>query len=385
MVNLQDFLEQYKVSPVLTAFANPTKYGTYDERPAARLKELQGMNFSSLMLPSMTGDFQWRAHWKRLGSRFLGNVWKYWKARGWIRKNTVFWVWDEPGKPAEKRTIPKMNKMIHNRAPGVKVMMTGTPKQKIKRRRVCKWFGNKACKVVPGRPYTNKRLYNGGKDDVDIWAIPTHRHYGRYTSTLEKHHKYDNSKETYRLINRMRKRGKTIWTYSYYMDTAYIPQRSIDGHPADIDLLFTWVASENLKGWLLWDLARWVKAPARSKKTRDPYTDPLSWSKSGERSNGESSVLYPGYAPKYGLTDKNGPPVSSLRFENIRDGIEDVNLANQYRIRYGDKATKKRYRGVFGKVRTVPDGGVSWPKYNNKGMPQRLEILRRKMIVQMEK
>ena len=62
----------------------------------------------------------------------------------------------------------------------------------------------------------------------------------------------------------------------------------------------------------------------RRRGGRDPYKDPISfiWS-DGRVCNGEASIIYPGYYPRYGLNDKNAVPVSSLRLEAFRDGMED--------------------------------------------------------------
>ncbi len=56
---------------------------------------------------------------------------------------------------------------------------------------------------------------------------------------------------------------------------------------------------------------------------RDPYQDPLSRDTSTRSANGDSSIIYPGYYPAYGLTDPYAAPVSSLRLEALRDGLED--------------------------------------------------------------
>ena len=64
---------------------------------------------------------------------------------------------------------------------------------------------------------------------------------------------------------------------------------------------------------------------AHREGTRDPYQNPLSFEYSdGRVANGEACLIYPGYYPRYGLDDKNAPPVSSLRLEALRDGFQDL-------------------------------------------------------------
>jgi hypothetical protein len=89
-------------------------------------------------------------------------------------------------------------------------------------------------------------------------------------------------------------------------------------------------------------------------------------------------------ASRYGLTDPTAPPVSSLRLEEIRDGIDAVNLVSLYRDRFGDAATRKAFGTIFGKVRVVPGAGYTWPEYSNSGLSNRMEQLRRTMIAALE-
>jgi len=67
-------------------------------------------------------------------------------------------------------------------------------------------------------------------------------------------------------------------------------------------------------------------------------------------------------------------PVTSIRFEELRDGIEDVNLVSLYRAKFGDAATRKAMGAVFGKVQVVAGGGFTWPAYSNQGLAGRMGI-----------
>ena len=195
----------------------------------------------------------------------------------------------------------------------------------------------------------------------------------------------DRTKE-YRLLQQVRRRaGKQIWSYSYFVPSAKIPQRAIDGPPEDSRLIFAWQAYENNAGWLLWDIASWTAGRPGSPALRDPYADPLSWAAGRNRSNGEASLIYPGYAPQYGLTDRDAAPVTSLRMEEMRDGIEDVDLAVLYRRRYGQGAVRAVYSGVFGRVQPTSPGGFTWPAYSYDGLADRLEQARRAMIDRLER
>jgi Domain of unknown function (DUF4091) len=78
----------------------------------------------------------------------------------------------------------------------------------------------------------------------------------------------------------------------------------------------------NVDGLLNWGFNRWGK-PSTGNGWRDPYQNPLSLVVGKTRANGCTSIVYPGYYPRYGLRDPYAPPVSSLRLEALRDGLEE--------------------------------------------------------------
>lgn len=133
-------------------------------------------------------------------------------------------------------------------------------------------------------------------------------------------------------------------------------------------------------------MARWTQARFKSLVWRDPYVDTASFQigPGGPIVNGEASLIYPGYAPQYGLTDPIAAPVASLRLESMRDGIEDVDLTTIYRARFGVAAARGAWGAVFGKVRTIPGSGLTWPEYSNIGLAERQERARRAMIDKLE-
>jgi hypothetical protein len=172
------------------------------------------------------------------------------------------------------------------------------------------------------------------------------------------------------------------------MPTKSIPQLAIDAPPTDPQLLMLWNAYERNVGWLTWHINRWVDGRvlnAAKAGPRNPYDDPISSkTPNGQLANGDVSLIYPPVASRYGLTDPTAPPVSSLRLEEIRDGIDAVNLVSLYRDRFGDAATRKAFGTIFGKVRVVPGAGYTWPEYSNTGLSNRMEQLRRTMIAALE-
>ncbi len=77
-----------------------------------------------------------------------------------------------------------------------------------------------------------------------------------------------------------------------------------------------------MNGILYWDMKFWSQTP-------DPWLDPVTYlsgflCSNGYILNGEGSLLYPGSRTQRYTGQKNvAGPVSSIRFELLREGIED--------------------------------------------------------------
>ena len=76
--------------------------------------------------------------------------------------------------------------------------------------------------------------------------------------------------------------------------------------------------------------------------------------------------------------------MSSLRFESLRDGIEDADLIALYRDRFGSKAVRRALRPVLGRVHKPAGVGWTWARYRNAGLAPRLERARRRLIERLE-
>ncbi len=395
--SLTSFLSEHHISPTGWDYGRPDSAGNYADGscttcwwrspdfPAA----YHDQAWPAKVMPSRGDKFVLERNWKASGDAFLRNVGQYWRGKNWIGANSYLWVWDEPGNVHETTAIPAINRLVHKHAPGVKAFATAFPYERTKPRRLCKRFGNRACHVFPGVKNTNKNLWDGGDDDLDAWLIAAHRYYGKWTSGLERQYRIDRSLDAYRLQQKLRARGKEVWSYTYFMPTQSIPQLTIDSPPTDRRLLMLWNAYERNTGWLTWHLNRWVDGrvlDASKAGPRNPYNDPIaSKTPKGELANGDVSLIYPPVSAQYGLSDPTAPPVTSIRLEELRDGIEDVNLVTLYRERYGDAATRRAFAAVFGKVQVVTGAGYTWPVYSNTGLSTRMEQLRRSLVAALER
>jgi hypothetical protein len=363
-LNAHQFLADHYVAPTAWPFADPSSSGTFNSQAKRQMNTFMKMPWSVRFVPYAVGNFNLRKNYGAKGSKFVKRLNSTWTAQHWKTNfNTIFFTWDEPSAKNERVEIPRINKMIHRNMPGVKTLVTTSPKE--------------------GADLGNKSLYNGGSDDIDIWSIPLHRFYGKWTSKTERSRHIDNTLKKWKRIQRVRANHKQIWSNTYLMPTKHVPQTEIDGPPSDPRLIFWWNGLENTDGWLDWQMIRWVKATNEHKK-RDPYSDPLSYkTPAGEYGNGDVSLIYPPANSAYGLYDNAAQPVSSIRFETMRLGIQDVNMIRMYRKRFGKAATDRALKGVFGKIQRVSGTGFTWPKYSNTGMSTRLEKLRRTMITKL--
>ena len=121
------------------------------------------------------------------------------------------------------------------------------------------------------------------------------------------------------------KKAHHAWPKAW-MNPAFVDWPATHGR-----LLFWWSAKQQINGMLFWDVNTFMNQPGRSAVQRiddtmltdfnpatsffdadsQPNAPPLSWS-DGTNTNGDGSLTYPGV----------DGPLSSIRLENIRDGIE---------------------------------------------------------------
>jgi hypothetical protein len=117
------------------------------------------------------------------------------------------------------------------------------------------------------------------------------------------------------------KGGEVTWYIS--CDQAYPQPNYFIDAPAMDPVMVPWItASYHMNGILYWATNFWNQTP-------DPWLDPVTFISGFDCSggyvlNGEGSLIYPGdHVKSYtGQPDVNGP-VSSIRFELLREGIED--------------------------------------------------------------
>jgi hypothetical protein len=306
---------------------------------------------------------------------FIYRLGSFWASSG-LRDHRTYFLnpFDEPNAAQNRGVVPQVNTMVHAYAPGVRVLATTWPMQR------------------GTQQSDNSNLRDGGTDDLDGWVAPYFRAWGFHTKRGAR----SRSREVVDRLHAVQARGGESWTYDLPLGTKRVPQMAIDGPASDARFMFWPLGREGFQGWYTATSNRWVNARTPS-KARNPWDDPLSWvgsqharggggaTTAGVVSNGWGSLFYPGYRPAMGLTDPLAQPVSSLRLQRLRDGVEDANLMRQYRDRFGQAALNKRTASVVGPMRDVPGlkTGETFPSYRLGGLALRMEAARRQMLAEL--
>ena len=128
-----------------------------------------------------------------------------------------------------------------------------------------------------------------------------------------------------------RARGKEVWWYICIGPTHPFANWFIEYPLLEARLLWWMTWRRGVTGFLYYTLNRWphLEAPLRTAPgSNRTGLNPASFG----TANGDGCLIYPG---------EEGP-VSSLRFENVRDGIEDYELLQMLSLRKGDAGAAGR-------------------------------------------
>lgn len=170
-----------------------------------------------------------------------------------------------------------------------------------------------------------------------------------------------------RWVAPLRHRGKQVWIYVHATEhQGYTPMFLIDKPAVDSRMLGWFAYDTQAPGLLYESVNRWRGPQTGSTAYRDPYRDPLSarlrQSNGLVLANGSASLIYPGYYPSLGLDIRSAGPVSSLRMEALRDGLEDYEYLKLLEQRKGRKAAAAFVHRLIGGVRPGRDGNP-FPRY----------------------
>lgn len=218
----------------------------------------------------------------RLLKAYLSQTFDYFKKNGWLNRLVFNSPIDEPNTAEQYAATRKWAALLREAAPGVPFLVTEAP--------------------VP--------------DDPE-WGVLT-----GHASHFSVHGNALNRPQVKAAIREeQRKGGEVTWYIS--CDQVYPQPNYFIDAPAMDPVMVPWITWRyGMNGILYWALNFWPQTP-------DPWLDPVTYlsgflCSDGYVLNGEGSLLYPGTgAHRYtGQKDVDGP-VSSIRFELLREGIED--------------------------------------------------------------
>ncbi len=309
---LFSFLSSYRISPNNWGYGNPTSSSGYERNLYWRFDAVDQMDqavgnprqFASMWIPISTQ--RWGSHpvaglspyAPQTWCPYLRSVYGYWQQHGWLSAYPYLWGLDEPG-PKNVATVSQQASVAHSCFPDSHVIVTGSPSPQ------------------------NKLLWNGGTDDIDTWVVLASRYYGKYTTPSQMKRHISHATQRLRLIDKVRKQGKQIWTYTYETKSHATPSFAATEPLTDPRVLVDWAALEGISGLLY------------GQGTTTYGTDnPLV---SNNKAQGGFVLIYPG---------ANGP-IPSARLEVLREGIEDWEILNIVRHRHGAKAVSNLLGGLF--------------------------------------
>jgi len=213
---------------------------------------------------------------------YVKQIYAYYSRNGWLSRLVFNSPIDEPNTAQQYADTRRWAELVHKAAPGVPFLVTESP--------------------VPDNPG---------------WGT-----LAGFANNFSIHGNELNHPQVKRAIREEQAKGGEI-TWYISCDQVYPqPNYFIDG-PAMDPVMVPWITWRyGMNGILYWDIAFWSQTP-------DPWLDPVTYlsgflCSDGYIVNGEGCMVYPGNrAKRYtGQNDVDGP-VSSIRLELLREGIED--------------------------------------------------------------
>ncbi len=213
---------------------------------------------------------------------YLSQVAGFFERHGWTKRLVFNSPIDEPNSAQDFADTRKWAALVHESAPGIPFLVTKSP-------------------------------------------VSTHPEWGTlagYANNFSIHGNDLNSPEVKRAIHEEQAKGGEI-TWYISCDQGYPQPNYFIDAPAMDPVMVPWITWRyGMNGILYWALNYWPQ-------TKDPWLNPVTYlsgflCSGGYVLNGEGSLLYPGdRAPRYTGQKAVDGPVSSIRFELLREGIED--------------------------------------------------------------
>ncbi|MEJ5252360.1 MAG: DUF4091 domain-containing protein [Chthonomonadetes bacterium] len=218
--------------------------------------------------------------YERLFGDYLHQIESHLREKGWLEKAYVYWF-DEP-EPRDYEFVIEGMQRIRRHAPGIRRLLTEQPEPLL--------YGH-----------------------VEIWCGLT-------------------PEWTKERVAERRKAGEEVWWYICTGPRAPYIGLFIE-HPAVEMRLWAWQSWQyGIQGILIWQTNYWTSNTAFPNSLQNPWEDPMSYvtgygTPVGTKQfwgNGDGRFLYPPRRdPNQQHPPAIQPPISSIRWENLRDGVED--------------------------------------------------------------
>jgi hypothetical protein len=249
---------------------------------------------------------------------YLRQTLDYYRKNGWQKKLVFNSPIDEPNTAQAYADTRKWAALVHEAAPGVPFLVTESP--------------------VP--------------DNADWGPLTGH------ANNFAVHGKALNRPDVKAAIRQEQAKGGEV-TWYISCDQVYPqPNYFIDAPPMD-PLMVPWITWRyGMQGILYWEIKFWSQ-------TADPWQNPVTYlsgflCSGGHILNGEGSLLYPGSRTERYTGQRNvDGPVSSIRFELLREGIEDYEYLSLLKSlgdrQFADEAAKSMVVDVRAFSRNVEE------------------------------
>lgn len=246
-----------------------------------RLEGLGGGTYFETGEVSLRGFKEGTPEYEHLLASYLGGLLAHLKEKGWLDEAFAYWF-DEPD-PHQYEYVRRGFEKLKRYMPGLTRMLTEQPEP---------------------------ALFGG----PDLWCP------------------ISNAFDPERAAGR-RAAGERFWWYICCGPKAPYAGEFID-HPGTELRVWLWQTFQrDIAGVLVWETVYWHSAEAYPDAPQNPWADPMSWTTSygtarGAKlpwGNGDGRFLYPPPAAAGGRPGHfvDGRPVDSIRWEMLRDGIED--------------------------------------------------------------
>jgi hypothetical protein len=257
-----------------------------------------GGTFHSRSEPDINGLGEATPQYQAMFSSCVKQLEDHLKAKGWLDMAYVYWF-DEPD-PKDYAFVTSGMQRLKKYAPGLSRMLTEQP--------------------------------NDDLDAVDIWCPITPN--------------FDAA-----AAERRRAHGERFWWYVCTGPKAPFCTLFID-HPATELRVWHWQTwQRGIVGTLVWETNYWTSSAAFPDKPQNPYEDPMGYvsgysTPTGAKhywGNGDGRFIYPPLAAATPGTSSEPVlegPVSSIRWEMLREGVEDYEYLYLLRQRLDKRRDK---------------------------------------------